>query len=103
MEIVDSAQGQLRVIVIPGDGNCLFSALSSQLFKLDVRSIQHKEKVQGLRKEVSNFIYTHAWEERYRNCIVCRIAEEMPQWVNLEYRIQVGKFVFFVYRGELGW
>lgn len=96
METVDVTHGQLRVIKIPGDGNCLFSSLCSQLFQLEVGSVQHKEKVRGLREEVSNFIFTHAWEDRYRNCIVCRIAEEMPHWVNLNYSSQVRKFIDFL-------
>lgn len=43
--------------------------------------------------EVTSFIRKHAWEERHRNCIICRIAEEMPDLSCRGYNSQVRSFL----------
>lgn len=84
------------VTKIAPDGNCLFGAICNQIFKLDVRSRQHSEKVRGLRCEVVNYLRANSRETRVKNCIICRISEDLPQFSGQDYPSQVIAFTDFL-------
>lgn len=86
----------MRVIKIAPDGNCLFGAICNQLFQLDITSGQHREKVRGLRREVVEYLRVNAWETRVRNCIICRIFDDLPQFSGQDYPSQVRAFTDFL-------
>lgn len=96
MEIVETALGNITVIKAAGDGNCLFSTICCQLYNSKVGSTLHNESVRVLRGRVASYLRKHAGETRYKNCIICRISEEMPHLVGLTYDTQVDQFINFL-------
>lgn len=81
---------------IAGDGIYLNGAICNQLFGLNIESKQHKEKVCGHRREVVNYIRTHASEDRVNNCIICRNLDDLPHLSSSNYESQVRGLIDFL-------
>lgn len=96
MEVVNTNGGTLSVMKMPGDGNCLFSSIAYQIEKFRVGSSTHKIRVSELRCRVVQYMKANISNERLRNCIICRIIDEMPSWGKLIERLKYEKFFDFL-------
>lgn len=73
--VLAKAPRKLAVVCIPGDGNCLFSALAHQLWMHKIKSKGHKQSTKELRAEVVEHIlnpehfamYEHRLRDRVYN------------------------------------
>jgi Holliday junction resolvase RusA-like endonuclease len=54
--IINSFEGPIKILKIPGDGNCLFSSISVKLYDTKPGSQQHTQKTKMLRKLASDHI-----------------------------------------------
>lgn len=79
MDFVILNEMACEVVEIPGDGNCLFAAISHQIFGHDVNSIMHKAMTMTMREMVTKFIWAHRWDVGLQAQIVHRVNEDYPQ------------------------
>lgn len=82
-EFVETDEGRIKVELMPGDGNCLLSAICHQLYKFRVGSIDHKTLIREYRKKIVTFLRENMHVDSVRNSVLSRIFEDMPELVEL--------------------
>lgn len=78
MDLVTIDHRRCKVQTIPGDGNCLFSAVAHQIFQHDVHTMMHKALTMTLREMVVNCIRTNVNNESFVSLIKLRVESEFP-------------------------
>lgn len=80
---------KVKVLLIPGDGNCIFSSLCHQLNGFAISSELHKEGTRRLRRTVVEHIWHNRYTIRIKNAITTRVMEDWPRSSNDNYDDQV--------------
>jgi hypothetical protein len=66
--IIKTFIGKIEILKIPGDGNCLFAAVCTQLYGTIPGNAQHHQKIMMLRQLVSSHILKHP--EIYKSSVL---------------------------------
>lgn len=80
---------RIKVLHIPGDGNCLFTAICHQLNGYTVPSDTISTAARRLRDIVVRSVWDNRQMTRIRNAILSRVSDEWPTQVNANYDQQV--------------
>lgn len=93
MDIVTIDSRRCKVQVIPGDGNCLFSAVAHQPFKNDPSSIMHIALTRTLREMAVDYIRVHSSDIRFSTLLQLRIRDEFPDLLRQYARRRIPAFL----------
>lgn len=80
----------IDVALIPGDGDCLFSALAHQLFGNKIDTVEHKNAVTKLRKDVVEYIGKYLSD--FKQALRGRILSIKEEKCGKQTKIEVGNF-----------
>lgn len=68
-----------EVVKIPGDGNCLFGAITHQLFQYEPHTIMYKAMVATLREMAVQFVWNNSFEPDIIAQVISRTNDEFPE------------------------
>lgn len=92
----------VRLITIPGNGNCLFASLCHQIFGYDISSNAHREAVASLRREVVAFLWANKGLTKVRHAVITRISDEWPYLRDANYSDKLAKVLGYL-QGDGHW
>lgn len=85
--IVTSYGDNLKMLPVPGDGNCLFASIVHQLENLDSKSPSHKPAVIELRRKSVDYLERH-WME-YELQILAEAVKRRMIWPNEQQKVEI--------------
>jgi hypothetical protein len=89
--IINTFIGKIEILKIPGDGNCLFATVCTQLYGTIPRNVQHHQKITMLRKLVSSHILKHP--EIYQSSLLAAATEAFPYPTNESDNAIISRFI----------
>lgn len=96
--IVQVGGGRCVVQPIAADGNCLFGAVSHQLFRLGVHTVEHHDATSDMRMRIVTHLESVTDDEELNLAIRARVFDDFPELLPLDDILQRASFIYlFIY------
>lgn len=100
--VVQIGGGRCVVQPIAADGNCLFGAISHQLFRLGVHTTEHHNATSDMRRRIVTHLESVTDNEELNLAIKARVFDDFPELLPLNDILQRASFLRLL-RGDGVW